>query len=77
MDFGERQVLVGGSPLIDAGKRNLGKILVLKDITDDEAGILSLSTSVAVYMLIIGTLLLVTFGIYLSRIQQVIVNTKQ
>lgn len=77
MDIGEHRVLVGSSPLLDVSNRQLGQILILKDITEHAAGIIRLSVSVTIYMLIIGILLLVTFGIYLGRIQKVIIDTNQ
>ncbi|RKY09992.1 MAG: hypothetical protein DRP66_00860 [Planctomycetota bacterium] len=66
----ERDYLGGFVPLYDAGDNEVGEIIVLKDITSQQASLRSLSISLIWICSAVGVLLLVFFYLYTSRIEQ-------
>lgn len=65
----------GFIPLLDVGKRNVGDILVLNDITDDEkTAIMTMGVQVAICTFM-GFLLFLFFYTYIGRIEQRLVTT--
>ena len=60
---------IGMTPLIDAGFRNLGKIIILKDITQQNRTIKSLLIFLITIGVVIGIILLFFFYKYITRIE--------
>jgi signal transduction histidine kinase len=70
-----RQYSIGFVPLIDAGSRDIGDIIVLKDITADENALGRLLLIMMTASAFIGALLLGFFYLFVGRIEKRLVKT--
>ncbi len=66
---GQRKYRNGFFPLIDAGGRKVGNIVVLKDVTITEAGLRMFSIALTAICIIVGAILCVLFYVYIRRIE--------
>jgi len=66
---GKRYYRGGFTPLLDAGNRNIGKIIVLKDFTKEEKALQKLTVLLVVICLIFGGILSGSFYLYIDHIQ--------
>ena len=60
----------GFVPLIDAGGREVGDLIVMKDITEKQASLRLLSMILTCICVVIGIVLFVLFYLYIKRIEQ-------
>ena len=56
-------------PLIDAGGRELGKVIVLTDVTDAQTALETSTLGIGVLVVVVGGLLIAFFYIYVGRIE--------
>jgi signal transduction histidine kinase len=70
-----RQYSIGFVPIIDAGNRDIGDIIVLKDITSDENALEKLLLIMMTSSALIGALLFGFFYLFVGRIEKRLVKT--
>lgn len=67
--IGKRKYRNGSFPLTDAGGRQVGKIVVMKDVTATEAGLKMFSMALTAICVAVGFILCVLFYVYIRRIE--------
>jgi|GEM_PF-891962 len=74
LSSGDRQYYAGLVPLIDAGHRKLGEIIVLNDVSEQEAALQSLARLLISISVIIGSLLFGFFYLLIARIESQLIK---
>jgi len=59
---------LGFIPLIDAGGRCFGDIVIIKDITSEKAAIKVLTFVITIFGSVVGGFLLIVYDLYVRRI---------
>ena len=73
----DRQYYAGLVPLIDAGHRKLGEIIVLNDVSEQEAALQSLARLLISISVIIGSLLFGFFYLLIARIESRLIKAHE
>ncbi|MCK4752517.1 MAG: PAS domain-containing protein [Planctomycetes bacterium] len=74
ISIGQRKYLSGFVPLIDAGGNEVGDIVVMCDVSKQEAALLILSLGLVAVCVIVGSVLFWLFYFYVGRIEQGIIE---
>ncbi len=70
----DRDYKGGFVPLIDAGKRHVGDLVVMKDVAEAQAALKTFSIILSTVCIIVGILLCVLFYTYIRRIESKLTN---
>ena len=66
---GGKKYYSGFVPLVDVGGREVGNIFVMKDVTENEASLKTLSKIIMLVCVVIGGVLLGSFNLYIGQIE--------
>jgi hypothetical protein len=66
----------GCIPLIDAGSRKVGDVVVLTDVTEAKASLFALFVSLTAISIVVGVVLVVLFSFYIGRIGSKLIDNQ-